>query len=163
MGQYARAGVVTIAKGDGSRLVEARRFVARDRQAFHAVWLAHAGQDTPAPVVDFATRMVAAVFAGARPTPGFEIEITGTRREGSALVIVDEERAPAADRVAAQVIVSPFHIVSLPRDDGEVRFHTPDGPQQTTIVFKPPKATPPAKSQIVRGRSVSGRATKPAR
>jgi uncharacterized membrane protein len=133
------SGVVTIARGDASRLVEQRRFVARDRHSFQAVWAAHAGPDAPMPTIDFNARMVAAVFAGERPTPGYEILITGTRREGSTLVIVDEERVPPADRIAAQVIVSPFHIVSLPRHDGSIRFNTPDGPLQTTIVFKPPK------------------------
>jgi uncharacterized membrane protein len=136
MGQPGPSSIVTIAKGDGSRVVEPRRFVARDRQAFQAVWAAHAGQDMPVPSIDFSTRMAVAVFAGARPTPGFEIEITDTRREGSTLVIVDEERAPPADRIAAQVIVSPFHIASLPRHDGEIRFATPDGPQQTSIIFR---------------------------
>ena len=63
--------VETIARGDDSRLVEPRRFVIRDRQAFAAVWAAHAGPDAAVPAVDFETRMVAAVFAGERPTPGF--------------------------------------------------------------------------------------------
>ncbi len=148
--------VVTIAKGDGSRLVESRRFVVRERQAFLAVWAAHAGPDAPAPAIDFDTRMVAAVFAGERPNPGFEIEITGTRREGAALVIVDEERVPPADRLAAQVIVSPFHIVSLPRDDGEIRFHKPDGPQQTTIVFKPPKGSSSAAGDRTAAHPIAG-------
>jgi uncharacterized membrane protein len=136
----APSEVVTIGKGDGSRIVEQRRFVIRDRPAFLAVWTAHAGPDAVAPAVDFDTRMVAAVFAGTRPTPGFDVEIVGTRREDAALTIVVEERVPPRDAVAAQILVAPFHIASLPRDDGEVRFDTPDGPQQTTIVFKPPRA-----------------------
>jgi uncharacterized membrane protein len=66
--------------------------------------------------------MVAAVFAGERPTPGFEIEVTGTARDGQALTVAVTERSPAPGTIAAQVLVSPFHIVRVPRYDGEVRF-----------------------------------------
>ncbi len=44
------------------------------------------------PAVDFDTRMVAAVFAGERPTPGFAVEVIGTRREGADLVVLLDER-----------------------------------------------------------------------
>ena len=40
--------VETIARGDDSRLVEPRRFLIRDRQAFSAVWAAHAGPNARA-------------------------------------------------------------------------------------------------------------------
>ena len=130
--------VETLARGEDSRLVEARRFLIRDRQAFNAVWVAHAGPNAAVPVVDFESRMVAAVFAGERPTAGFSIEVTGTRREGSQLVIAVDERQPDPTQVAAQVIVSPFHIVTLPRDDGDIRFSLPDPGGSHTIIFKAP-------------------------
>jgi len=130
------ADIETLARGEDSRLVELRRFVIRDRQAFAAIWAAHAGPNAIVPVVDFETRMVAAVFSGTGPTPGYGIEITGTTREGSALVIVVAERQPDPSQVVAQVLVSPFHVVTLPRDDGEVRFSVPDPHGQHTIVFK---------------------------
>ena len=130
--------VETLARGEDSRLVEARRFVIRDRQAFSAVWVAHAGPNAAVPAVDFESRMVAGVFAGERPTPGFSIEITGTRREGSELVIAVDERQPDPTQVAAQVIVSPFHVVTLPRDDGDIRFSLPDPGGNHTIIFKAP-------------------------
>lgn len=141
--------VETIARGEDSRLVEPRRFLIRDRQAFSAVWTAHAGPDAPAPAVDFESRMVAAVFAGERPTPGFTIEVTGTRRDGSSVVVLVDERHPDPARVAAQVIVSPFHIVTLPRDDGDVGFDVPDSGGLQTIVFKPrPRAQTKTEAQI---------------
>jgi uncharacterized membrane protein len=138
--------VETLARGDDSRLPEPRRFVVRDPRAFAAVWAAHAGRAARPPAVDFESRMVAAVFAGERPTPGYSVEITGTRREDSALVILTDERLPDDARVAAQVIVSPFHIVTLPRDDGEVRFDRPDTGGYQTIVFKPPTRQTPART-----------------
>ena len=142
----------TIAKGDDSRLVEARRFVVRDPHSFAAVWSGHAGPGSSPPTIDFDTQMVVAVFAGHRPSPGFEVEVAGAHREDNALVIVVNEREPPADVVAAQVLVSPFHIVSLPRDDGEIRFSTPDQVGQSTIVFKTPKTrmaqSTPARSSV---------------
>ena len=114
--------VTTIDKGDGSGIVEPRRIVVRDAVEWQALWAAHAGPAASAPDVDFAADMVAAVFAGERPTPGYEIEIEDTRREGGALAIVVHEVHPPRGLLTAQVIVSPFHIVRLPRHEGEVRF-----------------------------------------
>jgi uncharacterized membrane protein len=128
-------GIETIAKGDGSRIVEARRFLVRDRDAFAAIWAAHAGPDAEMPAVDFQTKMVAAVFAGERPYPGYEITVTGTRREANLLVVVVEEHAPDPGLVAAQILISPFHIVTLDRDDGEIRFSTTESDPQT-VIFK---------------------------
>lgn len=138
----ATNAVVTIAKGEDSRLVESRRFVIRDPQAFAAIWSAHAASDQP-PAIDFDTRMVVAVFAGERPTPGFGVTVTGSRREADALVITVEESVPPASAVSAQVLTSPYHVASLPRDDGEIRFDTPDPTGQGTIIFKPPRRDRP--------------------
>ena len=123
--------VETLARGEDSRLVEPRRFLIRDRQSFSAVWAAHAGPAAAVPAVNFDTRMVAAVFAGERPSAGFSITVTGTRHErladgGSELVVLVDEQVPDPARVAAQIIVSPFHIATLPRDDGKIRFSLPD-------------------------------------
>jgi len=141
-------GVLTIAKGEDSRLVEPRRFVIRDSQAFAAVWTAHSGTDAGMPRIDFDAHMVVAVFAGERPTPGFAVSVTGTRRAADALVVLVEETSPASSGVAAQVLASPYHIAALPRDDGEVRFDTPDPTGQSTIVFKPPKRQTPAPGPV---------------
>lgn len=149
------APLETLSRGDDSRLVQPRRFVIRDRQSFSAVYAAHAGQDAVVPAIDFETRMVAAVFAGERPTPGFSVEVTGTRREGADLIVVIDEHYPDPARVAAQVIVSPYHIVSLPRDDGEIRFSLPDPGGQQTMVFKPQ----PSRSSASPAVPGSGRAT----
>jgi uncharacterized membrane protein len=114
----------TIAQGDGSRVVEPRRFIARKPAAFAAIWAAHAGPDSPVPPVDFESKMVAAVFAGERPTPGFEVLITGSALGRHGLTILVDERVPDPASLAAQIIVSPFHIATLPRFDGEIHFRS---------------------------------------
>lgn len=102
--------------------MESQRLIVRDAAQWRALWAAHAGPATAAPDVDFTSRMVAAVFAGERPTPGFEIEIAGVARDGEALAVSVAERSPSPGMIAAQILVTPFHIVTLPRYDGEVRF-----------------------------------------
>jgi PrcB C-terminal len=112
----------SIAKGDGSGVSSPRRIVVRDDRAWRALWSEHAGTSAAAPAVDFDTHMVAAVFAGDRPTPGYGVEITDVRRQGDTLDIIVSESRPAPGMMAAQVIVTPFHIVALPRFDGHVSF-----------------------------------------
>lgn len=114
--------VTTIAKGDGSGITTARRVVVRTGEEWRALWAAHAGPSAEAPSVDFGTQMVVAAFAGERPTPGFGVEIAGIRRDGQTLAFVVNEYRPAPGMLAAQVIVTPFHIVAIPRFDGEISF-----------------------------------------
>lgn len=114
--------VITLAKGDASEMHNPARFVVRDRDAWRALWSAHAGAESHPPNVDFATSMVAAAFAGVRPTPGYGIEIVGSKREGSSLAVMVQETLPPDGTMAPQMIVTPFHIVTMPREEGEVRF-----------------------------------------
>ena len=115
-------GLTTLAKGDGSGIVDPSRAVVRDLSGWHALWTAHAGDDAHAPDVDFTTRVVAAAFAGERPSPGYAVEIGEPRQEGASLVVPVQETQPGRGMIAAQMIVTPFHIVTLPRYDGEIRF-----------------------------------------
>jgi uncharacterized membrane protein len=131
----------TIAGGEGSRILDPRRMIVRDAGAWRALWAVHAGPETQTPDVDFATHIVAAAFAGERPSAGFEIEITGARERNGGMEVLVEERSPAPGMMAAQMIVTPFHIVALPRHDGEVRFA--DGEAQTAPRVAYP-AMPPA-------------------
>jgi len=125
----------TIARGESSLILQPTRLIVRSAPEWRALWAAHAGPAAAEPPVDFATTTVAAVFAGERPTPGHEIEILGQRREGALLALAVAERHPAPDALAAQMIVTPFHIVALPRYDGEVRFV--DGGSPGAVVATP--------------------------
>jgi len=120
-------GLTTLAKGDSSEIVDAGHLIVRDQAAWRTLWSAHAGANAQPPDVDFTARTVAAAFAGERPTPGYGLEIVGTRQEGSSLAIIVAEVQPPRGMIAAQMIVTPFHIVSLPRYDGDVRFIDPSG------------------------------------
>lgn len=120
-------GMATLARGDCSGILDPGRTIVRDSETWQALWLAHAGPGAEAPDVDFATCMVAAAFGGERPTPGYAIEILEPQRVGASLVVTVDEVRPPRSVIAAQIIVTPYHIVTLPRDDGEIRFTDTDG------------------------------------
>jgi hypothetical protein len=113
--------VETVARADMSGVEETRQAVARTAEEWAALWREHAGA-TPAPRIDFSKRMVVAVFLGTRPSAGYAAEITGTRAEGTGLVVLWTERLPERGMVAAQILTSPGHIVTVPRVAGPVRF-----------------------------------------
>lgn len=115
-------GLTTLAKGEGSGLTEPRRVVVRDESEWRALWAAHAGPDAETPAVDFTAAMVAGVFAGERPTPGFGVEIVAQQQHGTTLVLAVAESSPPRGTLAPQVVVTPFHLVLLARHDGPVRF-----------------------------------------
>lgn len=119
------ADIHTVAQGEHSRVVQPRQTIIRSDEEWRALWAAHSGPDVPEPPVDFGSRMVAAVFAGERPSPGYGISIAGARRENGGYVLLVSERQPLEGTLAAQVVTTPFHIVSLPRYDGPVEFAGP--------------------------------------
>ena len=121
MAQAQTPAVATLVQGSSSGVDAPREVVVRSPAEWAALWKAHAAPQT-APVVDFSTNVVAAVFLGTRPTAGFRVDIVGARREADVLVIEYAERAPGADSIVAQVLTAPFHIVTLPRYDGPIRF-----------------------------------------
>ena len=99
--------------------------VARTPDEWQALWQRHA-PGRPAPAVDFTTQMVVAVFLGSRPSGGYQAEITGISTDGDVLVVRWAERRPGPGQVAAQVMTSPSHLVTVPRHQGDVRFEKVD-------------------------------------
>ncbi len=120
--------LTTIARGDASRVSEPRRVVARTDDEWRALWAAHAGPDGQAPDVDMRSVTVAAAFAGEKPTAGYGVEIQ--LRDGT--LVVDEQHA-APGGILAQVITSPFHIVSIPKSTGNVPWASEVGGQRSEV------------------------------
>ena len=111
----------TIAKGTAGSIDTPRNVVVGTAEEWTALWTANNPQAPPAKI-DFARNVVVAVFLGARPTSGFEVDITAVRTAGGPTVVEYIERRPDPADVVAQVVTSPFHIVSLPRPSGPVEF-----------------------------------------
>jgi len=111
----------SLEKGAMSQISNAQQVAVTDRDAWVQLWRAHA-PDRPLPNVDFTREMVAGVFMGERSRGGYAIEIVGYREERGSVVVQYRETVPARDAITAQVIVSPYHLVALPKRTGTVTF-----------------------------------------
>jgi PrcB C-terminal len=108
-------------KGDQSNVDDARQVALRTAAEWKTLWRQHS-PDRDQPRVDFGRDMVVGVFLGSRTTAGFSVEIVSALVEQGALVVRFRETRPQGDRIVAQVITSPYHLVAVPRHSGEVKF-----------------------------------------
>jgi hypothetical protein len=113
----------TIDKGPMSAIEAPRQVVVRSADDWEALWRAH-GRGRVMPAVDFSQQMVLGVFLGSRPTAGYGVEIVSADVNDGTLVVRYRETRPRSDSITAQVITSPFHLVAVPKTDGEVKFET---------------------------------------
>jgi hypothetical protein len=113
--------VRTLDRGALSEIDGQRQVTVRDRDEWASLWRTHA-PGRPAPAVDFSREMVVGVFIGTRPTAGFTVDIVGYRDSGGNVVVEYRETEPPRDAITAQVIVSPYHLVVIPRRTGTVSF-----------------------------------------
>ena len=114
--------MTTIARGGISNVMEPREVVVRSAAEWTPLWRDHAGADADAPPVDFASSMVVGVFLGARNTGGYAVEVTAVEQDATGVVVRYTETKPRPGAMLAQVITSPFHLVSVARTEGPVRF-----------------------------------------
>jgi VWFA-related protein len=111
--------IVSVAKGSVSGVGEPRQETVRTPAEWARVWGA-LGLRGAAPPVAFDSTMVVAIFLGARPTAGYEIEVIGSRRDGDTLVVEWRERVPEPGNPPAST--TPFAIAGLPLHTGPVAF-----------------------------------------
>jgi PrcB C-terminal len=109
-----------LAQGTNSQITEARQVVVRTADEWQTLWKAHGA--TAAPPVDFSKSMVVGVFLGERNSAGYGVQITSVRQTPDAIVVEYRERRPAPGSMTAQVITSPFQLVSIPRDARKIEF-----------------------------------------
>ena len=114
------ATMKTVDKGPMSGIDTARQVTVRTAEEFATLWKSHAA-DRKMPAVDFNTNEVLGIFLGGRPTAGFAVEIVSAQPEASALVVKYKESRPSRDAISAQVITTPFHLVAVPKFEGQVR------------------------------------------
>jgi hypothetical protein len=108
-------------KGDQSNVDDATQVAVRTAAEWKTLWRQHSS-DRDQPRVDFGRDMIVGVFLGSRTTAGFSVEIVSALVEQGILVVRFRETRPPNDRIVAQVITSPYHLVAVPRHSGEVRF-----------------------------------------
>jgi hypothetical protein len=111
----------TVHKGPLSQIDTSRQVIVKTPAEFAALWKTHAA-DRRMPDVDFTTNMVVGIFLGSRPTAGYGVAIVSAQPESGVLIVKYRETRPSPDLIAAQMLTSPFHLVSVPKLDGPVRF-----------------------------------------
>ena len=115
------ATMKTVDKSSMSAIDTQRQVTVRTPEEFATLWKSHAN-DRKMPEVDFTSNMVVGIFLGSRPTAGYGVEIVSAQPEGGALVVKYKETRPSRGMMTAQVLTSPFHLVAVPKFDGQVRF-----------------------------------------
>lgn len=122
----AQAMFTNVAKGDVSGQQIAKQVTVRTAADWKALWKDH-GPAEKMPAVDFTKNMVVGIFLGSKPSTGHEVEIVGVRTQEKDLIMEYVQKQPARGTLAAQILTEPYHLVSVPRHAGTVRFiHVPD-------------------------------------
>lgn len=111
-----------VATGDWSRIISHREIVIRSEGQWRLLWEEHDVSGGAVPEVDFYTEMVVGVFAGQRPTAGYEVQIVRVEQTQSALIVYYRIRTPPEGALVAQVLTQPFDLVRVRRTDLRVVF-----------------------------------------
>ena len=111
----------TVARGDASEQQTARQVTIRTAAEWTALWKEHAPTEKM-PAVDFNKDMVVGIFLGTKPSAGHEVEIVGVRTEEKDLIVEYVQKQPGRGTLAAQILTEPYHLVSVPKHAGTVKF-----------------------------------------
>lgn len=107
-----------------SRITTAGQRIVSDQEAFENLWEEHTGSSSDLPRVDFEQQTVVAVMMGQKKTGGYQITITGVRKEGDALVVSYSEKMPASGSFNSQVLTAPAHLVRIDASAADGDFST---------------------------------------
>ena len=102
-----------------------RFIVVRDAPTWTALWMQYTANvmpSPPAPAVDFSSKMVVAVFLGARPSGCYTATITRVTQDNSNTSVEFSERTPQPSDGCIAAITYPSHIVTVPAASGAVQF-----------------------------------------
>lgn len=102
--------------------IQAQERVFNDAESWRDFWSSYG--DVKVPEVDFASSRVAAVFLGARPSPGYGVEISKIiYHPGKRLTVIHVvELLPDPQMSYLALLVYPADIVVFPAKPGQVRF-----------------------------------------
>jgi hypothetical protein len=117
--------LVTVDKGASSGVREPLQVVIANQAEWEALWKRHRSRQTnppAAPRVDFSVEIVAGVFLGEKSTGGYEVEITRAEQTPAGLNVYYREKSPPAGSMTIQALTQPYHLVTLPKQEGRVLF-----------------------------------------
>jgi hypothetical protein len=115
----------SLEKGAFSGIQESRQVVITNQPEWVELWRQHTAQKIPPPPppeIDFAKESVLFVSAGRKNTGGYAIEITGLKAAGKATEVTVATREPKPGGFNIQALTAPYHIVVVPKLEGDVKF-----------------------------------------
>jgi hypothetical protein len=107
--------------GFHSNIRAPRQTVIRNAGEWSALWKEHA-PDRRAPTVDFRRYHVVAVFAGTKPTGGFEVVIGEIRRGVRGATVNATLIKPGKGTIVTLALTQPFAMRIVPRLPDRVQF-----------------------------------------
>jgi hypothetical protein len=110
-----------LAKGDMSGQQMSKQVTVRTAAEWQALWKDHAPTEKM-PNVDFAKDMVVGIFLGSKPSAGHSVEIVAVRTDEKEFVVEYVQKQPGRGTMAAQILTEPYHLVTVPKHAGTVRF-----------------------------------------
>jgi hypothetical protein len=114
----------SVARGNMSGVQTQRQVTVRTTDELQKLWKEHS-PDQKMPAIDFSSKMLVGVFLGSKPSEGYSVEIINVRSEGKDgkdLVVEYAQKQPGRGMMAAQILIEPYHLVSVAKHLGAVRF-----------------------------------------
>jgi hypothetical protein len=112
----------TLDRGTASAIRQRTFVVARTTEEIAALWRAHRGAPPPPAV---GGRTVIGVFAGERPTGGYQIDVERIETRAGRLHVHVRDTVPPPGTLVTQSLTYPYHIVAIPPTDMRVEFVPP--------------------------------------
>lgn len=126
----------TVEIGAGSHYIAESFMVIKNQKEWNRVWKTYKGkelsdksEDAMPPKVDFSQRMLIAVFGGRQPAVCYTIMIEKITQEGEKFVVHVVKNGPD-HLIKRPIIMSPCHIVSMPRSNYAVKFVIDGSPSE---------------------------------
>ncbi|HET9641376.1 MAG TPA: protease complex subunit PrcB family protein [Candidatus Paceibacterota bacterium] len=104
--------------GNAAKVADPKYYAAYSQAGLLRLWsLAHGSDGTLPPNVDFAKEYVIGVFAGQKPTGGYELRVTGVSETKTTRTVSVTLSRPGAGCLTTEALTSPYVIIAVPVSD----------------------------------------------
>ncbi|HWH16709.1 MAG TPA: protease complex subunit PrcB family protein [Candidatus Paceibacterota bacterium] len=106
---------------NAARVTERKNYAVYDEAEYARLWQMAYGDDAPPmPEVDFAREYVIGVFAGVKPSGGYDITVTQVADSSTERTVAITLVSPGEGCMTTQAFTSPFELVRVPNADLEI-------------------------------------------
>ncbi len=114
--------ITTIKQGSYCGMRMATNIEITNKKDWEAFWVRFCTLEPrpEAPTIDFRKQVVLAVFMGQQTSGGYSIEISSVERSDG--MIIASIRRTRASGMVTMALTQPYHIVSIPRKRGLLKF-----------------------------------------